>query len=49
MLALLLGAIQFNAVKGSKLGPLATVKGVIHAGMGLTVVLYLLVEVMVGA
>ena len=49
VLALLLGAIQFNAVKGSKLGPLATVKGVIHAGMGLTVVLYLLVEVMVGA
>ncbi len=47
VLALVLGAIEWNAVKGSKLGPLATVKGVIHAGIGLAVVLYLLVEVMV--
>ncbi len=47
VLALVLGAIEWNAVKGSKLGPLATVKGVIHAGLGLAVVLYLLVEVMV--
>ena len=47
VLALVLGAIEWNAVKGSKLGPLATVKGVIHVGVVLTVVLYLLVEVMV--
>ena len=47
VLAVVLGAIEWNAVKGSKLGPLATVKGVIHAGLGLAVALYLLVEVLV--
>ncbi len=47
VLAVVLGAIEFNAVKGSKLGPLATVKGVIHAGLGLAVALYVLVELMV--
>jgi uncharacterized membrane protein len=39
-------AIEVNAIKG-KLGPLTTVKGVIHCGLGLLVVLYGLLEVMV--
>ncbi|CAM6053776.1 unnamed protein product [Sphagnum tenellum] len=49
LLALLLGILIFglelNAIKG-KLGPLTTVKGVIHSGFGLAVVLYALVEVL---
>ncbi len=47
MLAGLVGAIllglEFNALKG-KLGPLTTVRGVIHCGVALAVVLYGLVE-----
>ncbi len=43
---LLILALEFNAIKG-KLGPLTTVKGVIHCGLGLLVVLYALVEVLV--
>ena len=39
-------ALEANAIKG-KLGPLTTVKGVIHCGLGLLVVLYALVEVIV--
>jgi uncharacterized membrane protein len=39
-------ALEFNALKG-KLGPLTTVKGVIHCGLGLMVALYVLVEVLV--
>jgi uncharacterized membrane protein len=39
-------ALELNAIKG-KLGPLTTVKGVIHCGLGLLVVLYALVEVIV--
>lgn len=39
-------AIELNAVKG-KIGPMATVKGVIHCGVGLLVVLYGLLEVLV--
>ena len=39
-------ALEFNAIKG-KLGPLTTVKGVIHCGLGLLVVLYGLIEVCV--
>jgi len=35
--------IELNAIKG-KLGPMATVKGVIHMGIVLTVVLYGVVE-----
>lgn len=38
-------ALQGNALKG-KLGPLTTVKGVIHCGLGLVVVLYALTEVL---
>ncbi|MFN7684640.1 MAG: urate hydroxylase PuuD [Oligoflexia bacterium] len=40
---LLIGALEFNAVKG-KPGPMATVKGVIHMGILLMLVLYGLVE-----
>jgi uncharacterized membrane protein len=36
---LIIAALEFNAVKG-KIGPMATVKGVIHAGVALTVVLF---------
>ncbi len=39
-------ALEVNAIKG-KLGPLTTVKGVIHCGLGLLVVLYGLLEVLV--
>jgi uncharacterized membrane protein len=35
----IIALLEANAIKG-KLGPLATVKGVIHAGVGLTVVLF---------
>jgi uncharacterized membrane protein len=34
-----IGLLEFNAVKG-KLGPMVSVRGVIHAGVGLTAVLY---------
>ncbi len=43
---LLILALEFNAIKG-KLGPLTTVRGVIHCGVGLMVVLYALTEVLV--
>ena len=39
-------ALEVNAIKG-KLGPLTTVKGVIHCGIGLLVVLYGLLEALV--
>jgi uncharacterized membrane protein len=39
-------ALEFNALKG-KLGPLTTVRGVIHCGVGLMIALYVLVEVIV--
>jgi uncharacterized membrane protein len=38
--------LELNAIKG-KLGPLTTVKGVIHCGVGLLVVLYGLLEALV--
>lgn len=43
--AIIVGAIEFNAIKG-KPGPMATLKGVIHCGFGLAIVLYALVEFM---
>lgn len=46
VLAVVLGAIQFNAMKG-KMGPMASIKGVIHLGFVLALVLYVLVEVIV--
>lgn len=40
---------RFDIVKklpaGGQMGPMATVKGVIHSGLGLTVVLYLVLEI----
>jgi uncharacterized membrane protein len=39
-------ALEFNAIKG-KLGPLTTVKGVIHCGLILMIVLYGIIEILV--
>ncbi|MGE0615278.1 MAG: urate hydroxylase PuuD [Bacteriovoracia bacterium] len=44
VLAVIVGLIQLNAIKG-KLGPMATVKGVIHMGFLLAIVLYVTMEV----
>lgn len=46
VITLIILALEVNAIKG-KLGPLTTVKGVIHCGVGLLVVLYALIEVLV--
>lgn len=43
-LTLILGLLELNALKG-KTGPMTTVKGVIHMGTLLTVILYVLFEV----
>ncbi len=45
-ITIILGAIEYNVFKG-KIGPLATIKGVIHYGMGLAVLAYLLLEFLV--
>lgn len=42
--AIIIGALEFNAIKG-KIGPMTTVKGVIHMGFALTLVLYVIMEV----
>ena len=42
ILAAIIGALELNAIKG-KLGPLATIKGVVHCGIGLTVGLYVVI------
>jgi uncharacterized membrane protein len=42
--AVLLGAIEFNALKG-KTGPLTTVKGVIHCSLALAIAMYAIMEV----
>lgn len=42
-LALVIGGIEANAIWG-KLGPMKSVVGVIHAGLGLTVLLFVLLE-----
>lgn len=44
VLTVVLGAIEFNAIKG-KLGPLTTVKGVIASGFALCAVLVAIVEI----
>jgi uncharacterized membrane protein len=44
ILAVLIGALELNAIKG-KTGPMTTVKGVIHSGLGLAVVIYIILEV----
>ncbi len=46
VLAVIIGALQFNAMKG-KLGPMTSVKGVIHMGFVLTLVLYAAIEILV--
>jgi uncharacterized membrane protein len=43
MLGVIILALELNALKG-KTGPMTTVKGVIHCGFGLTVVLYAAME-----
>jgi uncharacterized membrane protein len=45
VLALLIGGIEFNALKG-KTGPITTIKGVIHCGFALTLVFYAVIEVL---
>ncbi len=42
-MAVILGALELNALKG-KTGPMTSVKGVIHCGVGLTVVLYAVIK-----
>jgi uncharacterized membrane protein len=45
-LAVIIGALELNAIKG-KLGPITKVSGVIHMGFLLTIVLYVVMEVLV--
>ncbi len=45
VLLVIIGGLEFNALKG-KLGPMATVKGVITSGFALAAVLYVAVEVL---
>lgn len=45
VVTVLILALQINAMKG-KMGPMTTVKGVIHCGFGLLIVLYGLIEVL---
>lgn len=45
VIAVILGAIEFNAIKG-KTGPITTIKGVIHCGLGLALVIYGVIEVL---
>ena len=44
VMLLIVGIIEFNAIKGKMVKPLATVKGVIHSSLALWVVMYLLFE-----
>ena len=48
ILGLIWAAIQFNAVKG-KLGPITTIKGVIHCGFALTILMYVVMELCIHA
>lgn len=41
---LLIGVIEFNAIKGKMVKPLSTVKGVLHSSLALWVIIYLLFE-----
>jgi uncharacterized membrane protein len=45
VIGIILAGLEFNALKG-KVGPMATVKGVIHCGVALAVVLYLVIELL---
>lgn len=44
-LTVILGALEFNALKG-QVGPMKTVKGVVHMGFALTLVIYIVMEVL---
>lgn len=44
LMALIMGGLEFNALKG-KTGPMTSIKGVIHLGLVLTVVVYVLLEI----
>src|SRR6185437_7412635 len=44
VLGIIIFGIEFNALKG-KMGPMTTVKGVIHCGFALTVLQYVVIEV----
>lgn len=44
LLALIIGGLEINALKG-KTGPMTSIKGVIHLGLVLTVVVYALMEI----
>lgn len=46
VVTLIILLLQLNAIKG-KLGPLTTVRGVIHCGVGLLAVLYIAIEALV--
>jgi len=46
VVAIVIGALEVNALKGKKLGPLATVKGVVHMGFVLALALYVITELM---
>jgi uncharacterized membrane protein len=48
IIMIIVGALEFNAIKG-KTGPMTTVKGVIHCGLGLTLVLFLIVQFLAAA
>jgi len=41
----IVGAIEFNAIKG-KMGPIASIKGVIHCGLALSIVLFAVVKLL---
>jgi uncharacterized membrane protein len=43
ILAVLITALELNAIKG-KMGPLTTIKGVVHMGAVLTLVVYLIID-----
>ena len=46
VLTVIILALELNAIKG-KMGPMTTIKGVIHCGLGLLIGLYVLIEVIV--
>jgi uncharacterized membrane protein len=45
VMLVIIGAIELNAIKG-KMGPLTTIKGVIHCGVALMVVMYAAIEIL---
>jgi hypothetical protein len=47
MFGILIGAIEFNAIKG-KMGILQKLVGVVHFGVGLTIILYLAMAFLAG-